>query len=373
MILHALRRSTVLAMLVAISVGCSEQGPILIGLAGPISEDRGLSMRRGAELAVMEINSNGGIRGRELQLVVKDDSASTEGAVRVASELYDAGVVAVLGHLTSGATTAAATVYNTGDDPVVEISPTASSPAVALAGDFTFRVCPSDIAHGARLANWARVELGAETAAILYEDDEYGRGIAAAFSANFRELGGTIVTDDPYLEELPSFEPPLRILRGLGGADVLLLAGTSAAATRIIPTLDTVGLDIQIIAGDELVGLERTGVSAVGVLVSNHYLPDRPGDANDDFVEAFQAAYNRVPDNRAAGAYDIVHLLREAIENVGTERRDIRDYVAAVGRDSPSFEGVTGAIGFDDNGDVIGKPVIIGVVATTGIVTVRGQ
>ena len=138
-------------------IGCgSGAKPIRIGLAGSLSDPVGVPMKRAAELAVEEINAAGGIGGRPLQLVQRDDYADVDSAVFVASDLYEAGVAAVIGHLFSSTTLAAAPVYNGGEDPVAAISPSSSSPDISTAGDYTFRICPSDLAHGAALAKWVR-------------------------------------------------------------------------------------------------------------------------------------------------------------------------------------------------------------------------
>ncbi len=368
------RRLYVLATAVVTVVGCSRDGPILVGLAGPFSQDRATSMLQAAELAVREINGRGGIHGRPLQLVIFDDSANADVTLRVARELYDNGdVIAVVGHLTSSSTLTAAPVYGSGTNPIVQISPSASSPLITDAGPYTFRVCPSDLVHGSRLAEWARAQLGAERAAILYQNDDYGRGVRATFASSFLELGGSIVSEDPYVDEIPSFGPFLQRVRQRGGADVLLVAGTRASGSRIAATLDTVGISIRIIAGDGLVGIGQTTM-ADGVVISTAYLPDRPGNRNGDFVRAYRAAYrNELPDYRGAGTYDILYLLAQALETVGPDRGRIRDYLARVGRDIEPFEGVTGPIAFDVNGDVPEKDVVIGVISDGRLITAVGQ
>ncbi len=370
----SLKRLYALAAAVVAVVGCSRDGPILVGLAGPFSQDRAISMSRAAELAVREINGRGGIRGRPLQLVVLDDSANADVTLRVARELYDnSNVIAVVGHLTSSSTLTAAPVYGSGTNPIMQISPSASSPLITDAGPHTFRVCPSDLVHGFRLAEWARAQLGAERAAILYQNDDYGRGVRATFASSFLELGGSIVSEDPYVDEIPSFVPFLQRVRQRGGADVLLVAGTRASGSRIAATLDTVGISVRILAGDGLVGIGQTTM-AEGVVISTAYLPDRPGNRNSDFVRAYRAAYrNQLPDYRGAGTYDILYLLAQAIETVGPDRGRIRDYLARVGRNIQPFEGVTGPIAFDENGDVPEKDVVIGVISDGRLITAVGQ
>lgn len=332
-------------------------------------------MRRGAELAVREINAGGGIDGRLLELVMVDDSADTDHALRVARQLHDNDrVVAVIGHLTSGTTLAAAPIYGGDTNPVVHISPAASSPQISTAGQFTFRVCPTDRVHGARLAEWARSALGAERAAILYRNDVYGRSVRATFAADFASLGGAVVTNDPYLDEIPSFEPFLRRLQQLGGADVVFIAGTQDDGERILSQLDTLGIRARVLGGDGLSGIQETASSAEETYISSAYLPDRPGDRNEQFINAYRTAYrNQLPDHRGAGAYDIVYLLTRAITVAGTNRRRIRDYVAQIGQELPGFEGVTGMIAFDDNGDVPSKNVVVGVVSNRRLITAPGQ
>ena len=328
-----------------------------------------------ARLAVQQINAAGGVRGRAFELVEEDDQGDVERAVEIAHRLYsDRSVVAVIGHLTSGATMATAPIYNGGEQPVTEISPSASNPLLSNAGPYTFRTCPTDQVHGARLAAFATVQLGAKRAAILYLNDSYGRGVRTVFNEEFGKRGGRIVTDDPYLDDLPGFEPFLERLRRRGGADVLLIAGTSPGAVRILSTLDSLRMRPAVMGGDGIAGVETAGSLADGVYVSEAYLPDQPGAKNAEFVKAYRAAYgNREPDHRGAGAYDIVYLLARAIREAGPHRTRIRDYLAGVGTRTPPFEGVTGRIAFDDRGDVPDKDVVIGVVRGGRIVTVEAQ
>jgi branched-chain amino acid transport system substrate-binding protein len=337
--------------------------PILIGLAGPFSEQRAQSMQLGAQLAVSEINQQGGVRSRELRLVVVDDSGKGNVAVRVAQSLYDnPDIVAVVGHLNSGATLAAAQVYNGGRHPIVAISPSASSPDITHAGEYTFRICPDDSVHGVQLAEWAYGQIGARRAAILFENDSYGRGLRSTFRNSFVALGGQIVSEDPFLSELPSFEPYLTRIRLRGGADAVLLAGARDGAVNILNTMANLGYRPATLSGDGIVGIQASEADPEGVFVSLAYLADAGGDRNQDFVSAYHTAYGgQQPDHRGAGAYDIVRLLARAIQEAGFERSRIRDYLAGVGSETDAFEGVTGQIAFDSRGDISGKDVVIGV------------
>jgi branched-chain amino acid transport system substrate-binding protein len=329
-------------------------------------------MRRGAELAVAEINAKGGVNGRPLRLRIADDSGREEAAVRVAEELYgDAEVVAVVGHLTSGTTIAAARVYGGGVNAVPVISPSASSPDLSGISPYFFRVCPSDLSHGPQLARFAWQSLGARRAGIVYLNNVYGRGIRKTFAGEFTRMGGVVVEADPYVPTTPSLEPYLARMRR-AGIDVLLLAAERPGAELALRQMQWFGFRWPVIGGDALTGIEAAGSLAEGLRISSAYLPDRPDEANRDFVAAYARAYEgQRPDHRGAGAYDIVRLLARAIGAAGPGRRPIREYLVKVGRATPAFEGVTGTIAFDERGDVAGRPVTIGVVRDGRLVTER--
>jgi branched-chain amino acid transport system substrate-binding protein len=346
-------RSIAVLLAVALSGACGhDRSPILIGISGPFGQARGASMRNGADLAAAEVNRAGGLRGRRLELVFADDSADASVATRIAYRFRDdPQIVAVVGHLTSGATIAAASIYNGGNHPVVQVSPSASSPELTGAGRYTFRISPTDRAHGARLAEFALTTLSARRAAIIYENDDYGRGVRNTFRTAFSENGGEIVAEDPYLPSLPTLEPYLLRSRR-AGANVVVVAGTSDDAMRVISTMDSLGLTVPLLGGDGLVGVLPPPGWQRRLFVSTAYLPGRPGSENQDFVQAYRTAYGGAsPDHRAAGTYDAVRLLAAAIAASGADRDDIRRYLMSLGRDRPGFSGVTGLIAFDADGD----------------------
>jgi branched-chain amino acid transport system substrate-binding protein len=372
-----LRRILAAILLIA---GCSggrrvNSEPIVLGLAGPFSQPRGASMQRAAELAVKEINARGGIRGRRVALRIMDDSARPEVAIRIARALVDdPSIVAVIGHLTSGTSLAAGRVYGEARRPVVMISPSASSPDLSGVNPYVFRICPSDLSHGAQLARFARQTLGARRVGVIYVDDDYGRGLRLSFAAEFRRLGGEIVEEDPALSATPSLEPYLARLRMRGGVDAVMLATERGGAELALRDMARIGVRWPVLGGDALTGIEGAGPLAEGVRVSSAYLVDRPGVRNERFVEGYARAYpGERPDHRGAGAYDIVQLLAAVFADAGTDRRAIRDRVARIGTDAPAFEGVTGTIVFDAHGDVPAKSVVIGAVREGRLVTEAAQ
>jgi branched-chain amino acid transport system substrate-binding protein len=350
-------------------------GPIRIGLAGSLSDPVGVPMKHAAELAVEEINAAGGIGGRTLELVQRDDYADPDSAVFVATDLYEAGVSAVIGHLFSGTTLAASPVYNGGPDPVVAISPSSSSPEVSTAGDYTFRICPSDLAHGAALARWVHDTLGLQRGAVLYLNDQYGRGVRQTFVKDFVRRGGVLQSIDPYLGDIPNVGPYLDRLAKTSATDFLVVAGNRGEAEEILRQARKRGLTMPVLGGDGLEGIEGAGALAEGVYLSSAYLPTLATATNRAFLQAYRKKFPTagLPNQPAAATYDAVYLLRDVIARAGTTRQAIRRELAQVGSRAPAFRGVTGLVAFDAKGDVPNQAVYIGVVHNGAVRLAGGQ
>jgi branched-chain amino acid transport system substrate-binding protein len=356
------------------SCGRAAGNIVRIGVAGSFSDPIGLPMKQAAELAAEEINASGGINGQHLELILRDDYSDPDSAVFVAGDLYHSGVSAVVGHLFSGMTLAAAPVYNGGDDPVVAISPSSSSPEVTDAGDFTFRICPSDLAHGTVLAHWVKDRLHLGRGAVLYLNDEYGRGIRQTFVTEYTRLGGVLQAVYPYLGERPDVQAYLDRLAKGERPEFIVVAGNRSEAEEVIRQARKRGLTMPVLGGDGLEGIQEAGALAEGVYLSSPYFPSIPSAPNRRFVQAFRRKYPGAgtPNQPAAAAYDAVYLLRDVIGRVGTDRAAVRRALAGVGSLTPPFEGVTGTIAFDANGDVPRQNVYMGLVRTGAVAVVDG-
>jgi len=378
-----IRSGIALFLLAAAALGgCrgGDGGEVVIGIAGPLARPNGRSMRLAAEMAAAEINASGGIDGRRLRLELADDNADPAKAIEVARQLRgNAAVVAVVGHVNSTASLKAATIYNAVNndsvpgEPVLQVSPASSSPQLTAAGDWTFRICPTDLEFSPVLARWAS-QLGRRRAAVLYANDDYGQGVKTTFSDAFTRAGGQIVSGDPYLPatyESPEALDPFLVRAFRRGADALVIGGQAPEGLKIIAAARRLGFTGPILGADGLTGVKDGGPVAEGVYVTSAFLPDRPAKKAQDFVQAYRQRYNETPDHRGAMTYDVLYLLKEAIEREGTGRRAVRDYVAAIGISRPKFEGVSGSIQFDRNGDVVGKEVAVGVVRGGQLVTSR--
>lgn len=352
-------RRALAALSVLLSAGCGgEPEPVVFGVAGPFQTAYGGSMRMGVELALREINAAGGIGDRPLQLRFMDDQADPDRAIVVADSLFnDPAVVAVVGHVNSGTTAAAAPTYGRG---LPAVATSATSAQISRLGEWIFRAASSDSSNSVQLAREA-LRMGVPTA-ILFQNEDYGRGLAEGFREALGASGGRVLTSDPYLSGTDDLTPYLERMRRRG-AELVFLAGLEEDAARIIRQAREVGLNARFLGGDGIEGLVNRGPEYEGTLVGLLFHPDASPDARA-FAERFRAAYQREPDSFAALGYDATHLVALAARRAGPRRAAIRDYLEAVGRQGgqPAFAGAAGTIHFDQNGDPLHKRFAIGTV-----------
>jgi len=323
---------------------------VTIGAAGPWSEGYGAMNKRGIDLAIADINREGGVRGRSLRLLERNDGGDGRQAAAIAQEFLDnPGITAVVGHVNSGAMVSAAKIYDGG---LAAIATTATSPDLTGISPWVFRVIASDSASGVELARFAR-RLGHGRASILYENDSYGRGLAEAFQRNF---DGTIISVDPIPSGVSDFEPYVAYLVKQGPG-LVFVAGTEAAGMALLREARRQKLDADFLGGDGWTGIVGDA-SAEGVYVGAPFTAsDRRAEAQR-FVEAFRARYSMTPDGNAALAYDATRMLASVINEVGTDREAVRDRLASLDERS-AYRGVTGSIRFRPTGDPVGKEIVI--------------
>jgi branched-chain amino acid transport system substrate-binding protein len=373
---RGVRAPSCVALLCALAfAACGGGSAIKIGVAGNFEDPLSAPIRYGARLAVEEINAAGGVNGRKLELVEREDYADVDSAVVVATDFYTSDVVAVIGHGFSGPTLAAAPIYNGGDDPMLEIAPASSSPAVSEAGPYTFRLCPSDVAHGAALARWARQRLSLDRAAVLYLNDDYGRGIRQAFEQEFQALKGEVVAALPYLGDIPEVGPYMDRLARDGRAQFIVVAGYDSDAKEILSQARRREITVPVMGGDGLEQIFRAGDMAEGTYATSSYFPSVDTPVNNKFAAAYAQRYPDAgpPNGSGAASYDAVYMLRDVISRVGTQRKKVRDAFAEIGRSAPAHEGAMGTLAFDENGDVPSLRIYMGVVHNGRMTMAEGQ
>jgi branched-chain amino acid transport system substrate-binding protein len=368
-------RSCVALLFTLALAACGSGSTIRIGVVGNFEDPLSAPIRYGARLAVEEINAAGGIDGRKIELVEREDYGDVDSAVVVATDLYNSDVVAVIGHGFSGPTLAAAPVYNGGDNPVLEIAPASSAPSVTDAGPYTFRLCPSDLAHGAALARWARQRLSLNRVAVLYLNDDYGRGIRQAFEQEFLALQGEVVASLPYLGNVPEVGPYMDRLALDRRAQFIVVAGYDSDATEILSQARRREITVPVMGGDGLEQIFRAGDIAEGTYATSSYFSSVDTPANSKFAAAYAQRYPDAgpPNGSGAASYDAIYMLKDVVSRVGTSRHKVRDAFAEIGRSTPAHEGAMGTLAFDENGDVPSLRIYMGVVRNGRMLMAEGQ
>lgn len=340
-----------LLLCLAFAAACSKGGDsYTVGAAGPWKEGYGVMSRRGIDLAVEEINRAGGINGVPLTILARDDEANGSRATAIAQEFVaNPSVLAVVGHVNSGAMLAAARIY---DGELSAVATTASSPDLSGVSKWTFRVISSDSLNGVILARFAsRIGGNASSlkqAAVFYENDSYGRGLADAFRRAFR---GTIISFDPISESLNP-EPFVAYLK-MKQPGIVFVAGREGSALRILREAKRQGVEAVFIGGDGWQGIVADTTAANGAYVGTSFNSEDPSPEVQRFVRAFNGRYQTKPDAFAALAYDATRLVAEALIKKGKSREGVRDYLKSLSATDP-FQGVTGPVYFNESGDPIG-------------------
>lgn len=334
------------------SAACARQRTeYLIAAAGPQQLSYGGTQnQRGIQLAVEEINRAGGINGVPLRLLVRNDHGSGVDAARVAAEFVaNRDVIAVVGHTTSGAMVSAARVYDAGHLTAVATTP--SSPDLTGISSWVFRMIPSDSISGILLARFASSlasRLGRPVrAAILYENDAYGRGLAESFRHNFR---GDVISTDP-VGAGGDLEPYVAYYK-MKKPDVVFVASIEDIGIPFLHEARRQHLDAMFLGGDGWQGVTRDSV-AEGVYVGVPFTTQSSDTATQRFITAFHERFGELPEAHAALAYDATRLVARAIATAGASRSSVREYLSSV-TGAHAFQGVSGAIRFTELNDPVG-------------------
>lgn len=350
--------------------------PFKVGVAGPMTgrfASYGASQKAGAQIAMDELNAGGGVNGGTASMALGDDLGDPRQAVPVAQKfIHDSGVVVVDGHMFSGTTIAAASSYQAAGLPM--ISPTSTSPGIGTLGGFIWRICMTDAAQGAGLARYSVDTLGKSRIAIMYDDSDsdYGRGLADAYGSGVKAAGGTIVASERYATGDTDFKAQIIRIKA-AGPDLVFLAGYYPEGAEIARQARDLGMTTQFLGSDGLASdkLPKLGGAAVeGTLVSTFFDYTKQDPALQKFVAAYKAANDGAnPDWFAADSYDVIMLAAQAARNAGkNERVAINDALGTIG----IYQGVSGPITFDKNGDVV-KPLQIVVVHDGALATAPRQ
>jgi branched-chain amino acid transport system substrate-binding protein len=336
-------------------------GPIKIGVYADLTGQTssfGQSTKNGVQLAVDEINANGGVDGRKLEVIVEDDQGSPKDAATVVQKLITQDKVqAVLGEVASTNSLAAAPIAQ--DNKIPMITPSSTNPKVTKTGDYIFRVCFIDPFQGSVMAKFSANTLKAKTAAIFGDvNSDYSKGLSQFFEEEFTKLGGKVVTKQTYAQTDQDFKGQLTAIRA-AKPDVIYIPGYYSQAGVIAKQARELGMNMPLLGGDGWDSpklFDLGGDALANAYISNHYSVDDPAPAIKKFVDAYKAKFGGVvPDALAALAYDSANILADAIHRAKTtEPAKLRDAIAQ----TANFVGVTGIITLNKDRDAI-KPAVV--------------
>ena len=347
--------------------GCApkETNDIRIGVNAEITGSKptvGDSCKNAAQLLAAQVNADGGLKVGDkkwpITLFIEDNEDKPESAAAVAKKLISQNnVLAILGPNASGNAIPAARICE--DAKVIMITPWSTNPKTTENMKYVFRACFVDDFQGQVMAKFARDNLKANTAAVLYDvASEYNKGIAEIFKKEFEAMGGKVVAFESYTKDDKDFSSQLTKIKA-ANPDVLFLPNYYNEVPLQVQQARRLGLTCAIIGSDswgsdEL--LKLGGKDLEGCFFSTHYAPDIATPEAQKFIKEYEAKYGKKPDDVAALTYDSLNLLLTAISKAGSlDRQKVRDALANI----TEFEGVTGKMKFKGTGDPIKSAVII--------------
>ncbi len=389
-ILAAIAVALVIAAILAGVLVPREKPPIYIAIVGPMSGPNatdGADMLNGAQLYIEQLNAVGGIDGHPLKLVIYDDQNKADLARRRAQEIVAADqALIVIGHAFSSASIEAGRIYAQAGLPAISSSATAD--ALTRDNEWYFRVIPDSRSQANFLATYARKVLGYDTAAIIYDQDDYGRSLSEHFGNTFKSLRGTISHEWSFDGKAEDVDSALAdIVAELladreARPDVIFLATHANEAVELAVRIRRKGLAMPLMGASALANVTfiqrfnqhpeeqaSPGYFSDGIYVAAPILFDVAGEEAQRFRNAFIARYGYEPGMKAATTYDALKVAVYAMRAVhatgdepqrASERRRIRDELAGLTNIRQAVDGVTGSLYFDTYGNVV-KAIAVGV------------
>lgn len=318
----------------------------------------GIDTKEGIELAIDEVNKDGGPKGKPIKVLYEDDKSKPDEATNKVIQLIDRDkVVALLGEVASGRSKPGGIAANKRHVPM--ITPSSTNVDITKIGPFIFRVCFTDDLQGKLGAKFVVEQLQKKKIGVMYAaDDPYSSGLEEEFEKEAVKEGATIAGKKGFPKKETNFTTYINELKS-AGVEVIYAPVYYNQMTTIARQAKAAGVPGSTFVGgdgwdgDEL--LKDAGTEMEGAYFTNHYAPDVPWENSRKFVEKYKTRFNRDPASNAAQGYDAARLLADAIgRSKGDTAEAIRDAIA----DTKNFQGATGTITInaERNAD---KPIVI--------------
>lgn len=338
------------ASALALAAAAPALADVTIATIGPMTGQYavfGTQMQKGSELAVKEINAQGGINGEQVVLKVGDDACDPKQAVAVANQMVNEDVKAVIGHFCSGSSIPASAVYH--EEGILQISPASTNVKLTEQGfENVFRNCGRDDVQGIYAANYVVDNKVASKIAIIDDKSQYGKGLADEFRKQLNARGVKEVLDDQVTTGDKDFSALITKLKS-AGVDMIYYGGYHTEAGLIVRQARGQGFNAQLMSADALVDKQYwdiTGPTGEGTLMT--FPPDprnRPTAAA--VVKSFKdEGYD--PEGYTLLTYSALQIYKQAAEKA--KSTDLEAITKAL-HDS-TFDTVLGPVSFDAKGDV---------------------
>ena len=356
-----LRSASIALAVAALFAGSAvwAQTVVRIGHVAPMTggiAHLGKDNENGAKLAIADLNKAGlTIGGQKVrfELLSEDDAADPKQGTAAAQKLVDAKVAGVIGHLNSGTTIPASTLYNRAGIP--QISPSATNPRYTLQGFNTaFRVVANDGQLGGTLGRFAVNELKGKSIAIIDDRTAYGQGVADEFAKGVQAAGGKVVTRQYTTDKATDFSAILTTIRGRK-PDVVFFGGMDAVGGPMLRQMKQLGVDAKFMGGDGICTSELPKLAGDAVGNAKVFCAEAGGVVGKfekkmaDFRTRFKSETGEEVKLYAPYVYDATLVMVEAMKKANST--DPKAYLPELAK--IKYEGVTGPIAFDKNGDIL--------------------
>ncbi len=332
---------------------CGRKPPILIGFAGELTNRRGpagLDARDGAQLAVDVINAEGGVRGRSITLIVKDDQRDPTVARRVDAALTAEGVVAIIGHLSSEQTAAALDFAN--EAGIVLLSPVSASSVFSGQRDYFFRVVPDNALLGYALAVHLYQNRDLSHLTFIYDlsNQAFTESLWGVVHHEFTRLGGIVDETFPFMHGDTDLKALMARVK-LTNPEALVMIAAPRDTALMAQYGRQLGVEVPLFGSSWAQSqdlLEEGGRAVEGLELVAGFHPENPYPAFQPFVERFEARYGRSPTFSAAFAYEAVLVLARALEQTRGRAEGLPEALTAI----EALDGIQGVISINEYGDV---------------------
>ncbi len=342
---------------------------IKVGVLGPMTGDvsvYGMAVINGASLYLKQVNENGGVNGKQIEIITMDEQGDATQAVTCFTKMCDQGITALVGDVTTTPTLAVAAESADYNMPMVTASATAEAVTYDAETDTVnenvFRATFTDPYQGVHMADYAYQKLGYTEAAVIYlKGADYNEGLAENFATEFEAQGGTIVDQETYADGDVDFKTQLTTILGKN-PQVVFCPNYYQDVGQILAQAESIGLTCPFLGGDGWDGLE--GYATADQLHDAFFCANYAKGSNADFENAYKAEYGEeYPNGFAPLGYDaamtVVYGI-QAAEDAGLEAGS-DDYKQAVidAIAGGTINGITGTFTFDEHHNPVKETAIL--------------